>query len=782
VPIALVAVAAIGVARYRSSSDRFGSDRAGSTFGHPTTASGAAMTRLPTVAAPCPEHDDMLALEGYAPGAGGAEHLGQKGIGQLGGIAGGIAGAPDTASTTAGQCRALAPAVEDAFRTIDSAAQALPSDGYDESARAAELPDANAIFAFVRDRVRTVAYAGVMRGGVGTLMSRGGSPTDKALLLSGLLGVRGIAVRFVHSTLSDADAARVIAAALAAPAPVRTNASSPMPAPDMEKFTGGTNTAQPIADQIIRSLAGAGGSFATSDAGLRSRWSANVRDHWWVQAQEGSAWVDLDPTLSAAAVGSHVGPTPRDAPADALPDSLFTTMTFRVAGDFVDGTGVTTRPLVEKQVRAADAYAQPITVQVGDADATVASLATSTAFTATVSTGGGAVASSDPFQPDAAGGARLLRLRLEIETDRPGYRPLVARRTILDRSGAGGAASIEASWTPQRTAYALTTTYYGLAMAGDLDPAFTIAREVEATHALHALLEFAINRDLAALPQQANEIYPLEVMHYLELDGLVRHDAESQSPNRTRFYFDRPAIAFVRHTFVLKNGQPLARNDFDVVDDAMDATGANVSTAVHDNVVRGVVDDAIEANVLLPKGSVTTRALFAIAARSGVPVVAVRPSAPPPPLPPMALAAARASLERGGIVATARAVAAGGDSHVGWWEVDPETGSTIGRLESGAGQALVEGSSDVTVALKASSIADVVGGFDGCAFGEADEVMVAGQTDGTEMHKCEGDVICEYLEDQAVGLFAQWLYGESWNAQEIELWNKSLWLGKISCG
>ncbi len=325
-------------------------------------------------------------------------------------------------------------------------------------------------------------------------------------------------------------------------------------------------------------------------------------------------------------------------------------------------------------------------------------------------------------------------------------------------------------------------TYHGLALAGDLDPAFTASREVEATHALHALLEYAINGHLGALPQQANQIYPLEVMHYLELADMVRHDAEAQSANHTRFYFDRPAIAFVRHAFLLKDGHARAQNDFDVVDDAMDATGANVSAAVRDNVVRGVVDDAIEANVLLPKGTVTTRTLFAIAARSGVPIVAVRPSASPPPLPRMALAAARASLERGPIVATARAISAGGGDHVGWWEVDSATGSTIGRLESGAGQALVEGSPNVGVALKASSIAEVVGGFDGCAFGAANEVLVSGSTDGKEMQKCEGEVVCEYLEDQIVGQFAQFLYGEAWKAQEIELWNKALWLGKISCG
>jgi transglutaminase-like putative cysteine protease len=743
-----------------------------------TSSASASMTRMPTVAAPCPANDDLLALEGYAPGAGGTEHLGQQGLGLFGGIAGGTAGDADAPSTTQ-NCRALAQNVEDAFQAIDNAAQGFPTDGYDVAARAAELADSDAIFAFVRDRVRTQAYAGVMRGAVGTLMSRSGSPADKAVLLAGLLAAHGITVRFVHATLSDADVARTIGAVLAAPAPTRASTSSQMPASPVQDFTGGTNTAQPIAEQIVKSLTRAGAVFASSDAGLRSRWSANLRDHWWVEAQQAQGWVDLDPTLSNASAGSHVGPAPSDAPADQLPDSLYATMSFRVVGDFVDPTGVTTRPMVETQVRAADVYAQPIVVQLGDPQATVKSLAQSTTFTASVSAAGG-TASAEPFQPDPDTGARLLRLRLEIETDRPGYPPLVAQRMLIDRSGAG-AGSIGAAWDAQHTAYALTATYDGLAVAGELDPAFSAAREVEVDHAVHGLLLFAINRRFPVLPHDGNPRYPVEVMHYLELDGLVRHETEAQSENHTRFYFDRPAIAFVHHGFALKGGRIVARDDFDVVDDAVEATGANVSTAVQDNVVRGVVDDAIEANVLLPKGSVTTRTLFAIASRTGVPIVAVPASGSAPPLPRVARAAATASLQRAAIVATAKAVPAGGDDHVGWWEVDPSTGTTIGRMESGAGQALVEKSMDAEVALKDETMAEVVGGFDRCAFIASNTVLAEGSADPRELHDCEGDVICEYLEDQAVGLFALYLYGEAWQAQEIEAYNKALFLGEKSC-
>jgi transglutaminase-like putative cysteine protease len=751
-------------------------------FAGGANATSATSAQIPTVAAPCPEQDNMLALEGYAPGAGGAEHIGQKSGGLFGAIVqGGSGTTSEPSAEPASMCRALTQDVEDAFRAIDAAAQTLPSDGFDEAVRGRELADPGAIFAFVRDGVRTQAYGGAMRGGVGTLMNRGGSPTDKILLLAELLGTQGIPVRFVHAALSDADIARVIGAVLGAPAPVIASAAPRLPAGTIEKFTEGTTSAQPIADQIVAVLKSAAVTLAASDAGLRSRWSANVRDHWWLQAQQDGKWVDLDPTLSNTAAGSHLGPAPSDAPADQLSDTLYTTITFRITGDFADRGTVTTRPLAEQRVRAADAYAQPIVVQVGDPDASLETLAKSTSFVASVS-GGGATSTSDPFQPDPDSGARLLRMRLEIETDRPGYPPLLARRSIIDRSAAGGTAVAE-RWDAKRTAYALTTTYDGLALSGELDPAFVASREIEATHAFHALLEYAINRRLDVLPRDANQIYPIEVMHYLALDSMVRHATEAESTNHTRFYFDRPAIAFMRHAMQLNGANVVARNEFDVVDDAMDATGANVNAAVRDNVLRGVLDDAIEANVSIPKGSITTRTLFAAAARSGIPIIALRPSASAAPLPPAAVAAATASLQRGAIVAIARSVSVGGKDHAAWWEVDPGSGSTIGRTESGAGQAMTEFVTQSGIALKANTLADVVGGFDTCMFADVNEALAKSNGKGLAMLSgCGQEVACEFAEGQAVGVFADWLYGSDVATNLSDLTNSILKLASKMCG
>jgi len=762
--VALIAAGVTGVLRYRSLRAAHG--LAGSAATNASGQGGGALVAVSTVAAPCPDGGDIAGLETAAPGGNGAGELGGSAGGLLGGLAGGTAGEAPAESKGPAKCHALPADMENLFHALDSIAKTLPSDGYDESARASGLGDATAAFAFVRDRIRTQAYAGVMRGGVGTLMSRGGSPADKALLLGELLGTKNIAVRFVHTTLSDADVARVVNAIIAGPTLTFAHPALHMPADNFQKFTEGTNTAQPIADQIITSLTAAGAAFSKNDAQLRSRWSTNLRDHWWIQAQEGNDWVDLDPTLKGATPGSHLGPAPSTAPVDHLPDTLYAVLTFRITGDFVGPTGVTTDTMVEKHLHAADAYAQPIVVQVADPDASLANLGKSTSFTPSINVGGGTTA-GNAFQPDPATGPRLLRMQLEIETDRPGYQPLIARRALLDRSAAAGA-TVDPKWDTQRTAFGLTIRADGLALAGDLDPSFAALREVEGAHAAHVFLLYAVNRPVFTLPQDAAQTFPLEAMHYLELDGMVRRGTEAQSPNHTRFYFDRPAIVFARRTLLKRRSGVVARHEFDVVEDAMDVTGDNATAAIRDNVLRGVMDNAIEAHVTIPTAVVTTRALLAAAPKAGVSIVSLLPATSAAQLPPVARAAASGSLQRGAIVATASPVSLAGERHVGWWEVDPATGSTIGRLESGAGQGLAEALPTTSVALKAVTLADVVGGFDRCMYAEVGgALMGGGGAEGAEgaeggegggggdqieaLGECGKKVLCDFALTEAIG-------------------------------
>lgn len=703
-----------------------------------------------TVAATCPaENAEADALDQVAPGAGGAAVAGQSNLSNFGSLAGGAAGAtPTPASAAQMTCRALAPDVETAFAKIDKDAASTGNDWYDENARAGELTDANAVFAFVRDQIHTEAYAGAMRGGLGALISGGGSPADKALLLAQLLGVKGVAVHFVHANLSDAEIAATVNAILATP-------QSPPGAPSdaMRMYQDALGSATPFTTQIAQALAQSNVATASTDAALRAQWAANLRDHWWVQAQEGSNWVDLDPTLANAQPGTHMGASPTDSPQDALPDALYQTITFRVIAQYAGGT---MQKLVESTAKAADAYAQPIEITISDPDVKLGSLNGSTSFVAAIDAGG-SKNTGDPFTPDPASGPRLLSVRLETETDRPGYPALVQEQSVMDRADQSGS-NVDTSWTPQRTSVFLNgVRYYGLAVGGDIDPQFSLAREFEAAHQVHALVLYAVNAGQLPFPGDAEQSYPVSVMRFFEADALLR--ALINQKDGTQFFFNRPHIAFVHRVFDWDATHLLARNDFDVVESAMDADGSSAATAFTDNVARGVIEDADEANYaisLAPGPIVTTRAVFS-AAGSGGTVVAL---ASPAPSLSIANAAIKNSLGRGAVVAVSQPIQVGGRAHVAWWEVDPQSGSTIGRLESGAGQEETEYMATQKIAFEALDRANLVANFDMCLLSESVGALTGGSDRDGASRECVGEAVCKFELSQGYGAWAEWLWGE----------------------
>jgi hypothetical protein len=707
---------------------------------------------FPTVAATCPPASN--ALDQVVPGGGGAAQTGESNAGTFGGLAGGLAGAtPTPTPSNFLSCRALAPDIEAAFAAVDQDASALGNDEYDETARANELADANAVFAFVRDQIATEAYAGLMRGGLGALMSRGGSPDDKVLLLAQLLGQKGIAVRFVHANLADSEISAIITAILA-----RSQSPSDPPATAVQMYQNALNSAKPFADQITHALAQSNIAMVTSDAALRAQWAMNLRDHWWLQALESGKWVDLDPTMPSAQPGTHLGATPSDPPITVLPDALYPTVTFRIIGDYVNGTSVLSQTLVSQNARTADAYAQPISIGISDPTAKLGNLTGSTSFVAVVSAGG-PPASSAPFSPDPPSGARLLRLRLETEIDRPGYPALKQEQVILDRSNASGNA-VDPSWTPQRTSVFLNgTRYYGLAIAGELAPQLMLAMEAQNAREMHSLLDYAINVGRFPFPSDAGQSYPIEVMRFFERDALLR--ALMNQQDGTEFFFDRPAIAFVHRVLDWNGTYVLARNDFDVVESARNVDGANMATAVADNIDRGVIEDADEADFALalqPAQVVTTRTVFA-SAGAGMQMVAVAPSASPPPLRALEAVAVSSSLARGAVVTISQPVSVGGVQHAAWWEVDPQTGSTVGRLESGGGQEETEYIRTTDVALEALDRANLVANTDLCLLDES----VAGLSGGYSVeHKCLQEALCKFEVSQGSSRWFAWLYGEGW--------------------
>lgn len=745
--VAVVFVAA-GVYAYRI----FGG---GSSAGGAISAADAA-AMFPSGPAPCPpDPNDLAGIEGWAPGAGQAEKIGQGNAQNFGGFAGGLAGGSSETPTPQASpaCTGIAPEVQAYFDRMDKRMALIPEDGYDFNVRAKELATPDAIFAFVRDDIRTEGYAGEMRGPGGTLQSRGGSSVDKAYLLAAMLGAVGVQARLVHAPLSDAEAMQLVNQ-IAASAPTtlppppqladafqqlgidaasaKAQMDAGLPRIDAQ-FDGLIANAQAPTAELAADLQTGNASLASSNEATLKAWNANVRDHWWVQVQQNGAWADLDPSMQGAKPGSHLGAAPQDDQLTQPGQDQQTTLTLRVIADYDKGAPQT---LVQASDTMANLYGMPISVAIGDRSRGTQDLKSATSFTPSLSLGSTS-SSGDPFQFDAASGPRITALQVQIETDMPGAQPRIVNRTILDRRNAQGA--IDPSWTPERTAYAATTTYSILAVSGDLDPGFAAKREGDGLKAVRAFVAYVAAGGYGKQmpPAGMAAAYPMEDLHYYEQDAIVRQRLQTQSNGSIRFFFDRPQIVMMHRALALDGGKLTGIEQFDIVENGMTAVGSDPQAAIKANFLRGYVDTAIEQHLLAAPSDGGTIALFAAAKRAGI--------------------GAKVSTDPklgGTAIVPASPVALAGRNRVGWWQVEPATGNLVGRMDDGAGQELVEYAiSRANDWSTLYSMLQFYGDFFRCIAGAVEAPLAGrGGAQAQEWFKqCAGAALCSYMEAIGVG-------------------------------
>ena len=698
--------------------------------------------------APCPsDANDLAGIEGWAPGAGHAEKIGQTGAANIGTFGGGLAGGASTPApaTDALKCRGISPQLDRYFARIAATGEAIPATDYDAGARAGLL-DANAetLFAFVRDRVATEAYAGSMRGANGTLAAHGGSPADKAVLLAALLAAKQIPVRFVHGPLSAAESDAVIRTVLASHVkPVYGDSELPKKLNlDAAQVAAAGNEqrerVKALADEgIARArtatdalLASTTVQLAASDAAVRAAWTAALSDHWWVQAQQNGIWTDLDPTLADAKPGAHLA-TATGGAVDALPDALRTRVAIRLIGTFFDNGAPSEKTLLDANATSADLALSSFSLVIGDHSKGAQALTEARSFTPSL-TLAARETSGDAFAPD--GQSRLAVLRLQIVTQIPGAAPRTAERVIVDRRAAGGAA-IDPAWTPERTALALTSTFMGLVVPGELSRDFTAKHDAQSVKLARAFEAYAAaggnGRQLP--PPGISEAYPYEVMHYFLYDSIARMRLEDQSIGGLRFFFDRPQIAMVHRGFALHGKQRTGILEFDIVENGMAAAGTAAATAVRANAVRGYLDTSIERHVLGVEPAGNTIALFDAAARNGL-------------KPRTTAQGTTTRIEPGGPVSIE------GRTVSGWWELDPQTGNLVGRMAGGAGQAMVEYAIDrVNDWASLVAILQFYGDFFRCIAMGVEAPLSGSANPQADFTNCALGALCNLAETTLVG-------------------------------
>jgi hypothetical protein len=709
---------------------------------------------------PC---NSKSALDAAAPGAGGAQQLG----GKLGGLFGASLSGSDATPTEPCRPDAKASAVSakdvQQAATEDSPARAPdPAERLVQLRNSLQMPSLDAftaahqgsavdLFAYVRDKIKLDAYSGAMRGALGAATSRAGNPTDKALLLAALLRSGGATVRFARATLDAGDVAILVDAARTAPAPpptVTTDAAIERLAAGVSEHHRETLRAQLVkANSAARTLYSAADAMASdilnklsaahielgNDVQMRAEAALALRDHVWVQMQNGSDWQDLDTSLATLQPGQHL-PTARNITTSAeLPDDQYVMLELRAVATRLKGGLTVDTDVISASQRIVEVLGGPAILSVGpDSNVALKDLGKTTSFRAHIHLASDDV-DGDSFEIADENAGPLLALRMVLTVKRPGFGPDVYTRTVVDRRDRTGA--IADDWTDMsRVACSLNSRFTGVLAAGALAPVYVFGRDLD------ELIDLQSARSAGkALPAGTGDRFPYAALRLL-------HRAQALRPVGTRFVVDRPNIVFERTSVDCPSGHLVSRATLDIMENGQAAVAANAAAGAHANLVRGAIDEAIEADLLGAREvRVDTPSIIAAAVKAKIPVITLRAGDTAAlkalSLPISSEQAIAVTLSSGHVAAVAKArVTTAEAAHAAWWAIDPASGNTIGRADDGAGQEMVEyplGTANGIVTI--SNVMEFGFAVEGCLWRAADANLRGGEYD---VGACEQKAVC----------------------------------------
>jgi hypothetical protein len=227
-----------------------------------------------------------------------------------------------------------AEAMDRLLRMVEAADRDGPRETFDVQAvvRGAGQ-DPVKVFEWVRDRTWWVPYRGALRGPTGVLMDRVGGSLDRALLLAEMLRTAHRQVRLVHATLSPEQAKALVAKVRPVAddwAAVRQPESDEAVEARLVKYAAqfgvdeqrlrastrrvslrGSRLAEDLAARVaeqapslMKAIEGVAETAGAPAPDERQAIEA-AQDHWWVSYEQDGAWVDADPMLPDARVGTR---------------------------------------------------------------------------------------------------------------------------------------------------------------------------------------------------------------------------------------------------------------------------------------------------------------------------------------------------------------------------------------------------------------------------------------------------------------------------------------------
>jgi len=225
----------------------------------------------------------------------------------------------------------IAERLEKAIEELNESKQEISSDVMKLSTIISKVgPDPALLFEWVRDETFLVPYRGVLRGHEGVLMDQLGNSFDRALLLYALLREAEHEVRLAHGTLSPNQATEVLEKARSFPGSKQqqidfssdefntlianlaqrykanqNDLKNRMKKLDAEQKQLVEAVHRQVKEQAYQ-IADAVGRPKKDTEQVRTSAAKTVQDHWWVQWQNESSWINLDPTLPSAKPGQQL--------------------------------------------------------------------------------------------------------------------------------------------------------------------------------------------------------------------------------------------------------------------------------------------------------------------------------------------------------------------------------------------------------------------------------------------------------------------------------------------
>jgi hypothetical protein len=613
--------------------------------------------------------------------------------------------------------------------------------------------EAGDIVALVRDEIAFEPYDGLLRGAVGTLVSRAGNAFDQSVLLATLLANTGHDVRILRGEVDD-DVARALLASVHANAPSTTFGLS---GPTGADVLGGIDADALIARVeagIVRLTAEVDATTAFLDDSLRRAGIAvadasdeallrDARDYAWVEyrVSEAQPWTAAHPAFPTSvmlpAALEHLEAS--DELVSDIPEELQHRFRFQAFVEQRLGDDLQSVPVME-------AWERPVANLLGvsllytmipngldesapHAQSMDETLAATTLFTPffdgsipdgalMVDLDGNAV---DPMAGESAmagvfqtagglfGGAAgllagesdpdafvtLTRHWLEYTLIAPGGEETTYTRTIVDRIGAlhraEGRVEILADVTEEDVARSLIATHSFMVTGATITPSYQAKVELEAALANVTYLETFLRDafDAPSVPSDATLRAGLPVDH---IRFFAASDASSAAEGM-RSYRPAPAIVVVQHA------PALGRSEVDIV-----ANPRRVVEIVEGMTPRlrpdlvmahGVWDTRVEGIPLHGTGGErrTTFGAFEAARADGIPLRILSPDdremLDAIDVPAATRHAIVDDLE-GGFAVIVPQEPSQAYGHPAWWRVHPVTGETLGRGADGRGQEMTE--------------------------------------------------------------------------------------------